>query len=227
MRRVLPDGVVFDCDGTIGDTESLSDRAWAEVLSDYGYQPRPSDFAEIIGRPFEHNWRHFAARVDLGDPEAFFDRLRERFVHHLERDLVVYDDAVATMRALARRGVPLAVASSSHGGHVRRVLEHGGVTDLVAAVVGAGEVERYKPDPEPYLLAAQALGLAPAACVAVEDTAVGVSAARSAGMFTVGIVRAHGSPEGLAGAHRVVARLSLAAVLPDSDDPAVTGQERT
>lgn len=220
-QQPLPEAVVFDCDGTIADTESISDRAWSSTLAEYGYTPTLDDFKAVIGHPFPQNWAYFSARVDLGDRDRFRASLRARFLDLFDRELTCYTDAVTTIRALAGAGVPIAVASSSSRAHVERVLERAAVADHVAAIVGADDVERHKPHPDPYLDAAAALGVPPSDCSAVEDTPVGVSAAVAAGMFTVAVVRLHGNADDLALAHRVVEHLSIPALLPP-DDAAAT-----
>jgi HAD superfamily hydrolase (TIGR01509 family) len=210
----LPLAVVFDCDGTLADTESLSDTAWRETLARHGYEATPEDFAAVIGHPFAQNWAYFSARADLGDRDRFRAALRARFLELFDQGLELHHDALDTLRTLGAAGVPIGVASSSTHAHVDRVLERGEVAHLVGAVVGADDVPRHKPDPTPYLVAAQRLGVEAARCSAVEDTSVGVASARAAGMFTVGVVRDHGRPEQLAEAHRVVRRVTVEALVP-------------
>jgi HAD superfamily hydrolase (TIGR01509 family) len=218
---VLPVAVVFDCDGTLADTESLSDQAWSETLAAYGYEATDADFQAVIGHPFVQNWAYFSARVDLGDQASFRHRLRTRFLELFDRDLELHHDAVATLRRLAEAGVPVAVASSSSHEHVDRVLARGDLTELVPVVVGADDVPLHKPDPTPYVVAAQQLGVEPARCTAVEDTPVGVAAAVGAGMFTVAVVRSHGDLDGLAEAHRIVDEVTVEALLPPTaEEPA-------
>jgi HAD superfamily hydrolase (TIGR01509 family) len=214
VQHRLPEAVVFDCDGTLVDTESISDRAWTETLGTYGYHPTGADFRAVVGHPFGQNWAYFSELVDLGDQERFRTALRARFGELFDRELELHDDALDTLRALADAGVPIAVASSSTHAHVDRVLARGGIVDAVAAVIGADDVDEHKPLPRPYLAAADALGVAPERCVAVEDTGVGVTSATAAGMFTVAVLRAHQSAEDLAGAHRVVDAVTVAALVP-------------
>jgi HAD superfamily hydrolase (TIGR01509 family) len=210
----LPHAVVFDCDGTLADTEPLSDRAWQLSLREHGYDPTPEDFQAVIGHPFPQNFAYYSQRVELGDPVAFRRRLRERFERLLETELRLHDDAVAALRTLVAADVPVAVASSSSHAHVRHVLERGGAGDLVEVVVGADDVERHKPHAEPYVRAARDLGVDPADCSAAEDTGVGVASARAAGMYTVAVVR-DGTPRStLSAAHLVVERLTVESLLP-------------
>jgi HAD superfamily hydrolase (TIGR01509 family) len=210
----LPDGVVFDCDGTLADTESLSDRAWTDTLQGYGYRATRADFRAVVGHPFSQNWAYFTERAELGDPDRFRTALRARFTELFDRHLTLHDDALTTLRALADAGVPIAVASSSTHAHVDRVLERGGIVDAVLAVIGADDVTEHKPAPGPYLAAAAALGVRPEHCVAVEDTSVGVTSATAAGMFTVAVLRDHQTAADLAAADRLVEAITVEALIP-------------
>ncbi|MEY3071869.1 MAG: hypothetical protein RLZZ353_65 [Actinomycetota bacterium] len=193
--RVAVRAVVFDLDGTLADTERLSDLAWTEVLARRGYAATPADFAALVGRPVAANLAHFAARVDVGDPDAFRAEVRASFLALVEADLCLHEDAVGAVRALAADGVAVGIATSSTREHAARVLAAGGLEGLVAAVVAAEDVDRHKPDPAPYLEALRRLGIPPAAASAVEDTPVGAASARAAGAWTVAVRRAHAVPE--------------------------------
>lgn len=209
----LPAGVVFDCDGTIVDTEPVSRDVLREVLPRYGYEPTDADFEAIVGHPGHRTYAYLAERADLPPEEAFRAELRVEWKQRHAAGLVVFADAVATIVALTDAGVPVGVTSSSSRGHVRRSLEAAGVLDLVAAHLGAEDVSEHKPHPEPYLAAARAIRVDPERCSAVEDTATGVASARAAGMFTVGIVR-EGRRDHLGGAHRVVDEITIGAIRP-------------
>lgn len=204
-----PDAVVFDCDGTLADTEPLADLAWREALAEFGYEATEEDFRAVIGRPYARTFAYFAARAPLGDPEQFRPRVRTRFQRLLDERFTLHPDAAGAVQELARLGVPLAVASSSSRGHVERILERSGIASLVGAVVGAEDVTCHKPDPEPYLAAVAALGCEPRGCAAVEDTPVGITSARAAGLFTVGVLRGSFDRRELGEAHRVVDRITV------------------
>jgi HAD superfamily hydrolase (TIGR01509 family) len=203
---------VFDCDGTLADTEPLADIAWREALADHGYRATDDDFRAVIGSPYERTFAYFAARAPLGDPAGFRPQVRERFRRLLDERLTLHDDAAATLRALVGDGVPVGVASSSSSDHVHRILERSGIAELVTVVVGADDVTDHKPHPEPYLAATAALGAAPERCAAVEDTPVGIEAARAAGLFTVAVLRGPFDRAQLGRAHRVVERVTPASL---------------
>ena len=187
--------VVFDLDGTLADTERLSDLAWSEVLARRGYTATPADFAAVVGRPVAANLAHFATRVEIGDPDAFRAEVRASFLGLVASDLRLHEDAAGSLRALAADGVAVGVATSSTREHAARVLATGGLEAVVAVVVAAEDVARHKPDPAPYLEALRRLGVPPEAASAVEDTPVGATSARAAGAWTIAVRRAHAVPE--------------------------------
>lgn len=209
----LPAGVVFDCDGTLVDTEPLSERAWREVLGRRGYTPTADDFAAVLGRPATRSFAYFDARAGLGELDAFRREYRAVFDACFDADVQVFADAVATAEALHEAGVPVAVASSSSRRHVLRSIAACGLADVVVAAFGADDVDDHKPHPGPYLAAAAALCVPPGRCSAVEDSEVGIRSASAAGMFTVAVRRGHVPDTELAGADRIVDELSVAALI--------------
>ena len=93
--------------------------------------------------------------------------------------------AVELLDHLDARQAPRAIATSSSHGAVQRTLGPSGILPRFHAVVAAGDYARGKPNPDPFLTAADRLGVAPEACLALEDSHNGVRAAHAAGMMTV------------------------------------------
>lgn len=209
MTGELPQAVAFDCDGTIADTESLSVEAWRRSLVGRGLSVRDGELDALVGWPFAANWARFAERVDLGLEEQFRATLRGHFLELFEAGVEIHTDVVGVMRELSARGVLLAVVSSSNRAHVDRVLDRAGVAGLLATVVASEDTVAHKPDPEPYLEACRRLGVVPAVAAAVEDTATGASAARRAGLRTIGVLRRHSTPQLRDACHAVTAVLEL------------------
>ncbi len=208
-----PAAVLFDCDGTLVDSEPLARIAWERSLAPHGYAMTDEDLEQVIGLPFGVVHAFFAERVALPGPEEVLEHLsRELFALYDER-LEAFPDAVATVAELGRLGVPLAVASSSPRQRLDLALAHVGLTGAFAVTVAGDEVERGKPEPDMFLEAARRLGVEPAGCVVVEDSAPGVAAGRAAGMGVLGVVREHGGPGAVREAHAVAGEVSLAGVL--------------
>jgi HAD superfamily hydrolase (TIGR01509 family) len=205
--------VIFDCDGTLVDSEPLAERAWALALARHGYKLAAEDLAGAQGLPFQTVHARMAERTRLPELEVFWREYAAELLPLLDTELEPFADAVATARELHDQGIPLAVASSSRRERLDRTLERAGLDALFAVSVAGDEIARGKPAPDMFLEAARRLGAAPARCVVVEDSPPGVEAGLAAGMVTVGVLRDGISPDALAGAHRVVRTLTPAAVL--------------
>ncbi len=203
--------VIFDCDGTLVDSEPLAGEAWRRAVAPYGYAVSDEDLASCIGIPYARTHAYLAERVSLPDAEAFWPGLSRELFALIDAELVIFEDAVAAVDELRARGVPVAVASSSPRERLDRTLARAGL-DFAITIAG-DEVENGKPAPDMFLLAAERLGASPACCVVVEDSAPGVAAGRAARMPTLGVCRIPGMEPLLAGADRVVDRVSAEAIL--------------
>ena len=181
--------VVFDCDGTLVDSERLSFQAWREALAAHGYELHDADIEATRGRAYPWVHAYFAERASLPDPEAFWPQHAGRLFELLETDLEVFDDAVGCARELKARGVPIAIATGSRRERLDATLRAAGLDGLFDATVAQDEVEHSKPAPDLFLRAAELLGVAPEDCVAVEDSPTGVESALAAGMRVVAVAR--------------------------------------
>lgn len=199
-------GLIFDCDGVLVDSEPLAVEELQSLLCGLGV---PIDstriYDEFLGRSITTIVQ--AARehgVDMAPAlPAFSQALAQRF----RRDL----RPVAGMpEALARIQGPRAVASSSAPDRLGLSLALTGLAPLFGPhVYSATQVRNGKPAPDLFLLAAARLGIAPGDCVVIEDSPAGLRAARAAGMRAIGF---------LGGSHAGVAHLAekLAAERPDA-----------
>jgi len=185
--------VVFDCDGTLVDSEPLAYEAWRRELRTHGYELQPEDTEATRGRTYPAAHAYFAERVDeLPGADEFWGRFSGTLFELLESDLTPFDDAVSTARELHRRGVRIAIASSSPRERLDATLRAAGLGDVFEVTVAGDEVERGKPAPDLFLAAAERLGVPAEDCVAVEDSPTGVESALAAGMTVVAVAR---SPE--------------------------------
>jgi HAD superfamily hydrolase (TIGR01509 family) len=200
-------GVVWDCDGTVVDSEPIAIGIWTEVLHDLGCSVTDADWERLVGRPFPAFHEHFSARCALPPADELLDRFVDRLYPAFRSRLRAFDDAVAAIDLLSEHRVPMAVASSSHRERLDVMLDVVGLTDCFQATVAGNEVAVGKPEPDIYRAAAAHLRLDPVECLAVEDTAPGIRAAATAGMYVVGVARGARAPHQLVDADRVVAEL--------------------
>jgi HAD superfamily hydrolase (TIGR01509 family) len=202
---------IFDCDGTLVDSEPLARAAWERQLAPHGYAIDDAEYAGLIGRPYERTHAFFAERIPgLAPADVFWDGYSARLFDLIDTELVPFEDALETVRDLAARGVAVAVASSSPRVRLARTLARAGLADAFAVSVAGDEIEHGKPAPDMFLAAAERLGVPPGRCVAIEDSAPGVAAGLAAGMTTIGVAR---DGADLGAADVVLDRLSAAAVL--------------
>jgi HAD superfamily hydrolase (TIGR01509 family) len=205
--------VIFDCDGTLVDSEPLARVAWERALAAHGYRLTDTDAEACVGLPYPRVHAYFAERVALPAADAFWPDFSGRLFALIDSELVGFEDASAAARELRARGVPVAVASSSPRERLRRTLGRAGLLDAFDALVAGDEVAHGKPAPDMFVLAAERLGVPPAECVVVEDSPPGVQAGLAAGMLTLAVCRVPGTEAALAGAHRVLDSIDADAIL--------------
>jgi HAD superfamily hydrolase (TIGR01509 family) len=204
-------GVIFDCDGTLVDSEPLAGEAWRRTLEPYGYAVTDADLEACVGIPYARTHAYLAERVQIPSADALWPTVREHLFALFDERLEPFADAQQTLAELRAGGVPVAVASSSVRERLDRTLAATGYAFEVS--VAGDEVEHGKPAPDMFLLAARRLGIAPERCVVVEDSAPGVAAGRAAGMPTLGVCRVAGTEANLAVADRVVNILRAVEIL--------------
>ncbi|GAA3802484.1 HAD-IA family hydrolase [Streptomyces chiangmaiensis] len=174
--------VLFDMDGTLVDTE----LQWWEAVEHVAARPlTEADQPEVLGRPVEHTaaWLATTSGASAAD---LAERLHREFVDRVRIGIVPRPGALDLLDALARDGVPTALVTASPRTVADTVLKALGAGRFAVSVT-ADDTDRSKPDPAPYLAACRALGVDPAACVAVEDTQTGVRSAEAAGCAVLAV----------------------------------------
>ena len=229
--------LVFDVDGTLSDTD---DHLVAQVAAALDALPflsgrRAAQLARriVMGAESPVNAAYGAIdRYGLDDELAALKDLLKRAIAQRHRatdrpaeaaDEVPHDlvpDVAEMLRDLAAR-YPISAVSTGGEDRIRAFLAHHGVADLFTTVAGAQTTPRMKPYPDPLVYAAEAMGVAPEACLMVGDTTVDMQTARAAGAQAVGVLCGFGTEDELVreGADLVLATTSdLLGVLAPSDD---------
>jgi HAD superfamily hydrolase (TIGR01509 family) len=178
---------VFDMDGVLVETEEVWDAVREQLVTERGGRWVPEAQAAMMGMSSPEWSRYLAEELGVPmTPEAINREVVERISARYAAALPLHDGAVEVVEALAERW-PLGLASSSNRPVIDLVLELAGLAGRFRATVSSEEVARGKPAPDVYLEAAARLGVAPATCVAVEDSANGLRSAAAAGMRVVAV----------------------------------------
>lgn len=196
-------GVVFDFDGVLADSEAISWRAWRDVLANVGVDVTDDDILACTGTNSRDTYAHFLPRGELPAYADVLVAVDERRRSRYPTELRPFPDAVNAAQALAMMGVPLAIASSSSRVNLDLKLEVLGLGRYFDFTVAGDEVANGKPAPDLYAMAVRELGIEPSTSIAVEDTAIGADSAAAAGLRTV-IVNRMGMDTGL---HPVVSEV--------------------
>jgi len=184
------DAYLFDCDGTLADSMPVHFRAWTQAVEEHGGTFPPDLFTAWAGIPLARTVEMLNEKLGYTMPIADTVRRKEE----LFLELLPEVRAVASVRAIVERDagkIPFAVVSGSPRASLLRTLEALGLSAKFEAVLGAEDYARGKPDPEPFLRAAELLGVAPARCLVFEDAEAGIKAAEAAGMLWVRVVAPH------------------------------------
>jgi HAD superfamily hydrolase (TIGR01509 family) len=183
----LPAAVLWDLDGTLVDTEPAWFDAEHEIVAEHGGTWTDEDAHALVGSPLLVSAEYIRARggVDL-PPEEIVEQLLDRVVAAVRRRVPWRPGARELLDEIGARGLPCALVTMSYARLAAAVTDQL-PPGTFAAVVTGDEVRHGKPHPEPYLTAAARLGLAPQACLAIEDSPTGVASAVAAGVPVVAV----------------------------------------
>src|SRR5439155_1002723 len=146
-------------DGVLVDSGAHHREAWAAMCRDCGLSPPPEFWRLTIGRPAEEAVALLVDGIDRGEARRLADLKREHYTRLARRGAVAVAGAGAFVEALARAGVPRAVATSATRRDLERVLDALGLRRHIDLAITADDVRRGKPHPEVYLKAAEGLGV--------------------------------------------------------------------
>ena len=206
---------VFDMDGVLIDTEPVWRETEHDVFARVGVELTDAQLRETWGMRIEEvvDYRYRVRPWNGIRPRAVQREILREMVEHVRAHGVPMPGAVEAIHTAREVGLRVAIASSSSRELIDAVVERLGIAELVEAVCSADDEERGKPDPGVYLSAARALDAMPSACIAIEDSPIGVTAAITAGMRVIGL-RSEGALAGdISHAHVVID--SLAEITPE------------
>ena len=180
--------ILFDMDGLMVDTEPLARAAWERVVSPYGVTMTDDLYGRMLGRRTHESAQLVLDMLALPlERDELVERKTVLFLDSLAGGVPVMPGLFALLDEIEQRGLPWAVATSTPRAVAEIILGQLGVVGRYTALAAGDEVAHGKPAPDIFLLAAARLGVTPAACLALEDSAAGCAAAVAAGMRVVAV----------------------------------------
>jgi beta-phosphoglucomutase len=198
---------LFDLDGVIVDTAKYHYLAWKRLANELGFDFTERDNERLKG---VSRMRSLEILLDIGgldldevEKTALAEKKNGWYVEYIREmdESELLPGARECLLWLGEKEVKIALASASK--NAPTIIDRLRIADLFDAVIDGNKTSKAKPDPEVFLLAAQALGVDPADCAVFEDAEAGLQAARAAGMYAIGV----GDPGVLKSAHDVIAGL--------------------
>lgn len=182
-------GVIFDLDGILVDTEYFQWQGWVELLKPHGKSLSQEQYLKYAGKQGDAIESELYSDFQLSLPKnALLDEKQKLLIDWFEtKPLACMPYAKEAVEYFQSKNFKLACASGSFKKEAELKLKKAGLLSFLQVVVAGDEVERGKPYPDIYLLAAKKLGLQPEDCVSFEDTQYGVAAAKAAGLVCYAI----------------------------------------
>ncbi len=190
-----PKAVLFDFDGVIADTGNIHVAAWERTFGEMGWDVPP----EVCACAEEEDDRAFltslfeSREIEGGDLKGWLERKQSLARMILADSPRLYPGVRELVEALRGRA-RLAVVSVTWRENAAIVLGTTGLADAFERIIGKEDVRVTKPDPEPYLMTIEQMGIKPSAAVAIEDSPTGLTSARAAKIRSVAV--GHRRPEG-------------------------------
>lgn len=201
--------VAFDMDGLMFNTEELYQQVGRILLGRRGHQLTQQLLDRMMGRPSRVAYQ---AMIDMHQLDASIEQLQQEtdevFPDILRRQLRTLPGLIELLEALERNGIAKAVVTSSRRRFADQVLSQFDLLERFQFVLTGEDVERGKPAPDIYLMAAEQWRLSATAMLVLEDSAAGCQAAVAAGAFTIAVPGPHSASHEFPGAQWIADSLA-------------------
>jgi len=196
-------------DGVIVESENAHITAEKQTFLKYGVKISAEELHRYTGTTAKAMFTALIAKYRLTTTFEKMNNEKEKILFKLlEQETEPTKGVISLMQELKRRGIKLAVGSSSTRKLIDFVLKKLNITSLFDCIVAAEDVAHSKPDPEIFLKAAARLGTNPSQCLVIEDAALGVEAAKRAGMKCIGYRNPHSGNQDLSQADITISDFS-------------------
>ncbi|MCX8053297.1 MAG: HAD family phosphatase [Armatimonadetes bacterium] len=187
-EKKLPAAVIFDMDGVLADTEPMHGKCFVRAFAGFGIFITLEDYRQAVTLGGSTVRDYF---ISLGGDPSDWDRVKDAKDSYM-REIVAEHDSlmpgvIGLLELLRSAGVRTAVATSARRRSLNLIIDRYGLRPYFEVTVTKDEAQAEKPDPRPYIVAAERLGVDPKDCVAIEDSPRGIIAAVRAGMKCIAV----------------------------------------
>ena len=187
MHRIFR-AVIFDLDGLLADSEPWWNQIDAKLLAEYGVTYRGEYHRDVLGVSYRLAIEFYKNAFHISAPvEELMRRRGEIATEFFANRVGLFPSAKATLERLREMKICLALATSSVSASARPFLERTGIRHFFDVIVTGDEIERGKPHPDIYMLAAEKLEMGSDSCLVIEDALAGIAAAKAANMRVAAI----------------------------------------
>jgi len=197
--------VIFDLDGVIVESEDAHIESERQTFQKYNVKISTEELHAYTGTMAKVMFTELISKYNLNATIGEInDQKEEILLKLLDQDAEPTKGVLNLIRELKRRGIRLAIGSSSTEKLVNYILNKLNITRMFDRVITAEDVQHSKPNPEIFLKAANQLGMNPSQCLVIEDSKLGVEAAKSGGMKCIGYYNPHSGNQDLSKADAVI-----------------------
>jgi len=200
--------VIFDMDGVLIDTVVIHWKLYNQLLAEYRVHIDDSELSALVGMSLDEQLpiinKKYNAEIRAKEFIQKAEELKETALSELEPK----EGVVELLGQLRRAEVVTAVGTSSSSVAAKRQLAQIEVLDFFETIIGREDIEHHKPAPDVYLKAAESINVLAENCIVVEDAPNGITAAKKAGMKSIGVCSSYVKASELEGANLVVKTLA-------------------
>jgi beta-phosphoglucomutase len=180
--------IIFDMDGVLVNTEPHHIIIEKRLFASLGLNISEEEHRSYLGKSSVQMWKEIISKYNLAfAPEHIAEKNSEEIIRYFSGNdkIEIMGGIERVLEELFKKGIPMALASSSDPGTIDIILSKTGLGKYFLHKISCKNVGRSKPDPDIYLYAAGLLSVKPGECIVIEDSFNGIKAAKSAGMYCI------------------------------------------
>lgn len=189
QKRMIK-AAIFDMDGTIADSESIAKWVCRDFFKRRNIILRPEEEYDIFGLNWKDLVKEVLRRNGMEYDQRLKNTLKERYIRNMRKKVTAIPGIHKLLDEL-KKSIKLALATNSRVREVDIICSKLGLDDYFEVKLARNHVKKAKPDAEIYLKAAKSLDVRPQECIVFEDSATGIKAAKSAGMFCIAVINTY------------------------------------